>query len=66
MSAGQRTSASGSLELARLERELAQLQQQLPAHSIPPALLERIDELEEQIAAHKRAARLTPGADRSS
>ncbi len=37
-------------ELAVLERELAQLQQQLPAHSIPPALLERIDELEEAIA----------------
>ncbi len=37
--------------LATLERELAQLQEQLPAHSIPPSLLQRIDELEEAIAA---------------
>ncbi len=40
-------------DLLALERELAQLKEQLPAHSIPPSLLERIDELEEQIAALK-------------
>ncbi len=38
-------------DLPALERELAQLKEQLPAHSIPPSLLERIDELEEAIAA---------------
>ncbi len=38
-------------DLPSLERELAQLKGQLPAHSIPPALLERIDELEDEIAA---------------
>ncbi len=40
-------------DLSTLERELVQLKQQLPAHSIPPSLLERIDELEEEIAALK-------------
>ncbi len=40
-----------SLELQALERELEQLKRQLPAHSIPPSLLARMDELEERIAA---------------
>ncbi len=40
-----------SPDIAALERELEQLKQQLPAHSIPPSLLARIDELEEQVAA---------------
>lgn len=40
-----------SPSLAALERELEQLKQQLPRHSISPALQARIDELEEQIAA---------------
>jgi hypothetical protein len=44
-----------SLDLAALERELEQLKQQLPRHSISPSILTRIDELEEQIAALKQA-----------
>ncbi len=43
-------------DLTALERELAQLKEQLPAHSIPPSLLERIDELEEEIAALRAQA----------
>ena len=39
---------------AALERELEQLKQQLPRHSIPPTLLVRIEELEEEIAALKK------------
>ncbi|MBI4790421.1 MAG: histidine kinase [Chloroflexi bacterium] len=42
---------SSSDELAELERELAQLKEQLPRHSISPSILARIDELEEEIAA---------------
>ena len=42
-----------SRDLAALERELEQLKQQLPRHSIPPTLLVRIEELEEEIAARK-------------
>ncbi|MEW5717656.1 MAG: hypothetical protein AB1817_03420 [Chloroflexota bacterium] len=41
-------------DLAALERELVRLKQQLPRHSIPPALLIRIEELEEAIAARKK------------
>jgi polyhydroxyalkanoate synthesis regulator phasin len=45
-----------SPDLATLERELEQLKQQLPRHSISPGLQGRIDELEEQIAALKEEA----------
>ena len=47
---------SASPDLATLERELEQLKQQLPRHSISPSIQARIDELEEQIDALKRAA----------
>jgi hypothetical protein len=50
---------SESHDLAALERELAQLQQQLPRHSIPPTLLVRIEELEEAIAARRAEANQT-------
>ena len=40
--------------LDALERELEQLKQQLPRHSVPAALLLRIEELEEDIAALKK------------
>jgi len=36
--------------LAVLERELAQVKQQLPKHSIKPSTLARIDDLEDEIA----------------
>ena len=44
---------SESLDLAALEHELEQLKRQLPRHSIPPTLLVRIEELEEEIAARR-------------
>ena len=50
-------------KLAELERELEQLKQQLPRHSISPSLLARIDELEEQIAALKEAAKGSTGSE---
>jgi len=50
----------GSTNLAALERELEQLKQQLPRHSISPALQARIDELEEQIVGLKEAAKNPP------
>lgn len=43
-----------SRDLAALERELAQLKQQLPRHSVSPTLLVRIEELEEEIAARQK------------
>jgi len=45
-----------SRDLATLERELEQLKRQLPSHSVSPTLLVRIEELEEEIAAHKAQA----------
>ena len=48
-----------SRDLATLERELAQLNQQLPRHSISPTLLARIEELEEEIAARRAQAKQT-------
>lgn len=41
-------------DLTELERELEQLKQQLPRHSVPMSLLVRIEELEEEIAARKK------------
>ncbi len=45
---------SVSSDLVALERELEQLKQQLPRHSISPSIQARIDELEEQIDALKK------------
>ena len=42
-------------ELARLEEELDQLVKALPAHGLKPALLQRIEELEERVAELKAA-----------
>lgn len=41
-------------DLKALERELEQLMQQLPHHSISPSIQTRIDELEEEIAQLKK------------
>ncbi|MBI5034683.1 MAG: histidine kinase [Chloroflexi bacterium] len=40
--------------LAELERELEQLQKQLPKHGLKSSMLTRIDELEEEIAELKK------------
>lgn len=42
--------------LAALEHELEELKKQLPRHSLSPAILARLDELEEQIAELRQAA----------
>lgn len=36
-------------EIADLEAKLAELKKRLPAHSIPPALVAELDELDEQL-----------------
>lgn len=46
MTAGER-----AVLLARLRREYEELRASLPAHSIPAAMLLRLEELEEAIAA---------------
>ncbi len=37
----------------RLEAELRDLSRRMPAHSMPPAMLERLEELEDELAAAK-------------
>lgn len=36
--------------IAELERRLADLQARLPAHSVPPAMLMEIEEIEDELA----------------
>ena len=55
-----------SPDLAALERELEQLKQQLPRHSISPALQARIDELEERIDALKETSKEKRSPDKSA
>lgn len=38
-------------EIAALEAQLADLQARMPAHSIPPAMMLALDELEERLSA---------------
>ncbi len=40
--------------VARLEKQLADLQARLPAHSIPPGMIAELDELEESLAQARR------------
>jgi len=46
--------------LARLAEELDQLRRSLPAHSVKPAQLIRIEELEEEIASLQHEEKASP------
>jgi hypothetical protein len=52
--------------LAQLEREYAELEASLPAHSIPAAHLIRLEELEEEIAALRMTLNRPPGEHRAA
>ena len=41
--------------IQELKRKIEALQEQWPAHSVPPAMLEQLDELEEELARAERA-----------
>lgn len=46
--------------IAALEAQLVELKARLPAHSIPPAMILELDQLDEQLhAARKQLAQLT-------
>jgi len=36
-------------KIKALKKEIADLENQWPAHSVPPAMLQRLDELEEEL-----------------
>ena len=40
-------------KIAELEAEIAALEKQWPAHSVPPTMLQRLDDLEEALAEAK-------------
>lgn len=44
----------GAARVDELEKQLADLQSRLPAHSIPPSMIVELDELEEELAVAKR------------
>lgn len=44
-------------QIETLEAEIAALQKQWPAHSVSPALLQRLDDLEEALAEAKASQR---------
>ncbi|MGQ9459106.1 MAG: histidine kinase [Anaerolineae bacterium] len=46
-----------SRRIRELEARLADLKARLPAHSVPPAMWEELEELEEELARLQRAAR---------
>jgi len=52
---------TGGRRVAELERQLADLLARLPAHSIPPSMLARLDELEEALEEARREARRAQG-----
>jgi len=49
--------SGGDEEVARLERELADLKARLPAHSVPPSMVQKLEELEERLKEAKRRRR---------
>ena len=43
-------------EIARLEKEIAELRARLPKHSVPPAMLMELEELEDELETLKAQA----------
>lgn len=50
-----------SRRIQELEARLADLEARLPAHSVPPAMWEELEELEEELARLRHAARSAEG-----
>jgi hypothetical protein len=49
--------------IQELEARLADLHSRMPAHSIPPAMLAELDDLDEQLAQAMRRLEALPGGD---
>jgi ribosomal protein L29 len=59
------TRAELEKSIAELEARLKELKAQLPAHSITPAMMIRLDELEDQLAeVRQRLAKIDPPAEK--
>jgi HAMP domain-containing protein len=46
--------SESAARVAELEKQLADLQARLPAHSVPPSMIAELDELEEALAQARR------------
>jgi hypothetical protein len=46
--------SSVAARVAELEKQLADLQARLPAHSVPPSMMVELDDLEEELALARR------------
>ena len=44
-------------DVQELEKKIAELKKRWPAHSVPPALMQELDDLEEQLAEAQKQAR---------
>jgi hypothetical protein len=47
-------------KIKELEKKIADLQKQWPAHSIPPAMMQLLDDLEDELAQAKQAQQQVP------
>ena len=45
-----------SERIEELEKQIAELKRRWPAHSVPPAMLQQLDELEEALERERREA----------
>ena len=47
----------GTGDIRNLEERIAELRKRIPPHSVPPAMLQELDELEEQLEKAKEQER---------
>ncbi len=47
-------------KIKELEKKIADLQKQWPAHSIPPAMMQLLDDLEDELAQARQAQQQNP------
>jgi hypothetical protein len=50
-----------SERIAELKKQIAELESRWPAHSVPPAMLEQLEELEEALARELKGSNAEPG-----
>ncbi len=56
-SAHSSTREGADAAIQQLEKQIADLKQRWPAHSVPPAMLEELDELEEKLQRLQASSR---------
>ena len=48
--------------IEELKKRIAELESRWPAHSVPPAMLEQLEELEEELVRELKRSNAEPGA----